>query len=475
MVNSAVLISPSLAVLSHNRWTHHRPQSHRTCAVGCGSVRFHRLMWLLLPLFACLWLVHTASWLLRNYHEEISENIVETSDALEKSQDDGRLISPLMNDTVLQNRSIWFVHIGKSGGETIKSVLEIGCRSRRNQKRRQICYQTLPSNRLSDAVIGYTHCFGHAASRRSLPWHQPQSTSQKDNIVNLPKFTSFLYNLRHPVDRVASWYDYVNPHHCRMLTAHSLTAPTRESCHALKMLNEQPDSWIALFFGVCFPTFAAWVESVYNFTVQETTISTPSSSMASSSNVNSESSCQHLAINSLQGRGMKLEEIPLAAHLIANLRANINQFPFKPSEREVLVIRTEHLWDDLKHLDVIVGGTGNSFGVYEGQRITHRSPLPQQQQQPRHASSTESSMVAMTQPSHSIFPSNHKQVGPFCCMLRDELEAYQYLINFASNLSKQQKEDTLQSAVDRCGYHRWEEYRTACDSLLARKPIIPKP
>ena len=169
---------------------------------------------------------------------------------------------------------------------------------------------------------------------------------------------------------------------------------------------------------------------------------------------------------------MKLEEIPLAAHLIANLRANMNQFPFKPSEREVLVIRTEHLWDDLKHLDVLVGGTGNSFGVYEGHRITHRPPP--QQQEPRHsssavvASSTESSPVTIAQPRPSMLPSNHKQVGHFCCALRDELEAYQYLINLASNLSERQKEDTLQSAVDRCGYQRWQEYRVACNSMLAR-------
>lgn len=95
------------------------------------------------------------------------------------------------------NRTILFVHVGKAGGETIKSVLEAGCQVMRNPKRRTKCLATLPATYLSFAVAGYFHCFKV----------QPMGMAATAN--------SYLFNVRHPVDRSISWYHYVSPHNCR--------------------------------------------------------------------------------------------------------------------------------------------------------------------------------------------------------------------------------------------------------------------
>jgi hypothetical protein len=44
------------------------------------------------------------------------------------------------------------VHVGKTGGETVKSVLATGCHVMRNAQRRADCLSRLPHSQLSDVV-----------------------------------------------------------------------------------------------------------------------------------------------------------------------------------------------------------------------------------------------------------------------------------------------------------------------------------
>jgi Sulfotransferase family len=95
-----------------------------------------------------------------------------------------------------KNRTILFVHVGKAGGETIKSVLDAGCQVMHNVRRRTKCLANLPASKLSAAVVGYFHCFKV----------QPSGMAVSAN--------SYLFNVRHPVDRTISWYRYVSPFNC---------------------------------------------------------------------------------------------------------------------------------------------------------------------------------------------------------------------------------------------------------------------
>jgi Sulfotransferase family len=146
---------------------------------------------------ASLWLPMTTKSLTP---EDIDSNVTLLSkgnknqtDVVSFNEDGSVALPPLV---LGQNRTILFVHVGKAGGETIKSVLDAGCQGMRNQKRRTACLNELPGSALSDQVRGYFHCF------RVEPAHMRTSA------------TSVLFNVRHPVDRVLSWYRYVNPNNC---------------------------------------------------------------------------------------------------------------------------------------------------------------------------------------------------------------------------------------------------------------------
>lgn len=228
------------------------------------------------------------------------------------------------------NRSVWFVHIGKAGGETIKEILLTGCLSRRNPRHRQDCLDQLPPSRLSDVVFGYSHCFQHQAPRKSP--NEPLGRSAD-------AATSLLINTRHPLDRVLSWFYMIHPGACQPSVNYESA-----HCSANRTIFHNPDSWIAQFFQ-CFPTVNEWA------TVIET--GTPTA-------------CSNLSSEAIAGR-LDLATNPLAAHMVANYRGNFERLP----ERELLVVRTEFLWSDLARLDRLLDGTG-SF-TRPGHAVTHGS------------------------------------------------------------------------------------------------------
>lgn len=114
-------------------------------------------------------------------------------------KEDKNLTTPSYMHVERTDKSIVFVHIGKAGGETIKAALEVGCAVKKNKLARKQCKTSLQHSALSDQVKGYFHCF------RVLP---------KENVINQTTTTSYLYNIRHPVHRIVSWYRYIHPSHC---------------------------------------------------------------------------------------------------------------------------------------------------------------------------------------------------------------------------------------------------------------------
>lgn len=120
----------------------------------------------------------------------------------DSSSTDWLSVVPLQNVT----RRILFVHVGKAGGESIKQILKAGCSVMRNRNRRKTCLAALPNSTLSDGVAGYFHCFSVQPKRMESG------------------ATSFLFNLRHPVDRALSWYKYVHPDNCHREVDHGSPA-----------------------------------------------------------------------------------------------------------------------------------------------------------------------------------------------------------------------------------------------------------
>lgn len=148
-------------------------------------------------------------------------------------------------------------------------------------------------------------------------------------------------------------------------------------------------------------------------------------------------SCAKLAKSSLTGQ-VDWKQVPLAAHMTANYQHYIKKTVTAHRDKEVLVVRMNQMWGDLKALDWQLGGTGN-FGAVEGSAYTHGSES--------YKSSTSVSDAS---------------VQFLCCALLAELEIYRDLIVAAANLRVRDKRETIQEAVKRCGWNSWEGMTRAC-------------
>jgi hypothetical protein len=290
------------------------------------------------------------------------------------------------------NNAIYFVHIGKSGGETIKNVLAVGCHSRFNRRKRDECLLQLQENesQLSKATTGYLHCFNGLRN-------------------NLPHASGLLISLRHPLDRTKSWYDYVHPNYCLRL------GTTRENCYAADNVQREPTGFIAQFFQ-CFATFPQLARPT-----------TPS--------------CQTIARAAMTGH-LNQTKVPLAAHLIANIRVNYQLTAHAYPDKPVYVVRTDSLWSDMAAIDRMLGGHGN-FQMSKQVINSKREHL---------RNNTTTTNDDLTE----------EERRRLCCMLQVELQVYKILVERAANLNASTKNDTIQDALGKCNMSNWDEI-DACD------------
>jgi hypothetical protein len=315
------------------------------------------------------------------------------------------------------SRNILFVHVGKAGGETIKSILSAGCLSRQNPRRKEKCLRKLPNSTISDTIQSYFHCSSmtHGAADYS---------------------TSYLYNLRHPLDRAVSWYRYVTPENCRK------DAPQSANCRTAWAINKKPhDGWEAEFFGRCFPTIEDWAQALATPIPTATTTSSLPMDLSDSSTSNN-TDCSELAWSSIAGK-VDLKAHGVDAHMVFNFRYYTDKTIARFPSKEVLVVRMKELWQDLGDLDRLLGGDG-TFGHLHGSSVTHGS-----QHHKYHRSISESSAKLL------------------CCALQDEMRIYRDLMNRATNLDKETKLESSLQTVTRCGAESWEDLQKECESLVS--------
>ena len=177
-----------------------------------------------------------------------------------QQSDSTRRFSGQQQDPVNQNNhlvdpKIVYVHVGKTGGEWIKSQLPVICKTRRNSKLKQNCLQrfatsatpnaitdTTPAlSLLQNAVIGYIHT----------------TLIYPKNIQYSLAITHYLFSIRHPYERFQSWYIYNHPKSCDPREYNSPSCKTKNAI--IEGLSSstaiKSSSWNKLFFHDCFPTF----------------------------------------------------------------------------------------------------------------------------------------------------------------------------------------------------------------------------
>lgn len=137
---------------------------------------------------------------------------------------------------VADNSTILFVHVGKTGGETIQWRVKLSCKLRRSKLMKQECHQVfagIEESALSKATIGYFHC-----DKLRPKWA-------------LENATMFMFSLRNPVDRIISWFQYMHPDNC---------IPNRPS--AACNLKQDTNPWGSIFYKQCFPSINDFVFSM---------------------------------------------------------------------------------------------------------------------------------------------------------------------------------------------------------------------
>lgn len=276
-----------------------------------------------------------------------------------------------------RNHSIIYVHIGKTGGISLDKVLTSNCMWYAGGTKRRKCLKELSRSSMLSELTKATLHFG---PRRDY----------NDWIQNA---TIFLVTLRNPISRAVSAFNFDHPRN------------NNPSLYTTGM----PES-LRHFFVQCFPTIQHLADLI---DIVEHHQGFPS---------DDQRTCYDTAKKTLAGNGPS----DGAAHLKMNYQFYYQLSMAYYPERPVLVIRTEHLWNDLLKIDQMLGGSGHLDHV--GSVYTHGS---------------QSHVVSQG------LSTRGKQI--VCCYLAREMHVYETLLRRAVNLIASEIHETIAEVYDQCG------------------------
>ncbi len=316
------------------------------------------------------------------------------------------------NISMPKSPRIYLIHVGKAGGTTLtralmldnttasgynvaaravkcmveketKSRFSSGLFSKRNvgpdrnigdwEQGTSACYKYPPGiSQLTRHTLGVYHMQGHPYSNEEKAWL-------------LHNTNMFLFTVRDPIERLVSAYNY----HRNQFKSY------------YRLVGGFPQ--YAKFYEQCFPVgLDAMIDDLRNGTSVE---------------------CVTMGMKALLGKigdGGDHFEFNYEHYW----KYALGQRPNYP----VAVLRIEHVWEDVIHLDQDLGGTGN-FSNVEGSKFSHGS---EKFTEPRDTDIGISNTVFL------------------CCLISHEIELYQLLILKALNLADEQKRETLNDLLNRC-------------------------
>jgi hypothetical protein len=297
----------------------------------------------------------------------------------------------LQHHQVSRRHRILFVHIGKTGGETIRNLLPVACQMRKKKTLLRSCTErfqmnlALNSTPLSQQTIGTIHC-DLTVPRKSLK-----------------KATALIVSVRNPIDRVISWYRYIHPGNCNPQVDKESAA-----CYAKTAMagGLKKTDWRRLFFD-CFDSLEKMGKSL---SPTQTT------------------KCSLLAKRTVLGKASKL-----SGHMRYNYEYYWNRTMVEHSTLESMVVRTESLWTDIDRVQKLLwlesGGENDDFNP-DHPRLDHT-----------HGSEGHKRADSISGPS----------LQWLCCLLTREVQIYAQWIRRATNLEDAAKHQTLLDVAMRCG------------------------
>jgi hypothetical protein len=283
-----------------------------------------------------------------------------------EQQPQQRNVSPPSSWQSGKQRSIMYVHVGKTGGAVLDVVFLANCLWYLRPEAQQKCYdnfydRNLTESALSSAITSTTHCERRGRSKTPI-----QNT------------TSYLFTVRNPISRAVSAFDM---HH---------------------VANEGSMRTKKQFYVDCFPTIedliCSEVKNRISLVKNETIPPSPVADVVAAAAATAAGgggkhqltgteaaplptqSCAEIAHAMLTGTAGS-EMARMSYHLAMNYRHYTRMTTIVHPGSEIIVARTEHLWNDLKRLDIMLGGDGKSYGenlVYDhgsSTRYRYRSSI----------------------------------------------------------------------------------------------------
>jgi hypothetical protein len=324
-----------------------------------------------------------------------------------------------------KDRLITLVHIGKAGGLTVRAATSLMCRlslkKYNTPEKVDLCIQRfLPrGNFLDRAVQYYFHMFAV-------------------NETQLAASTSFLVTLRNPVSRIVSNFRYSHPVNCNQPHwLHKAVAVRPWGCEVLGHLENLRSTDYRLY-RQCFPS------SGFEDMAQSVLSPWPVTTHFVEANLTLEQqhNCRWIALQYIQG---KWSTRP-GPHMHYNYEYYRNWTLLAYPEKEFLAVRTTHEWQDMKALDIAMGGNGNFRR--DGRKESHGSEL--------------------FEPS----PLSTEAYQKLCCVLEREIEMYQDLVHHMINLNATEKEECMDDVKQKCGItEEWGVWRRKCQEHLKRDEV----
>ena len=292
-----------------------------------------------------------------------------------------------------RRRNVVLIHVGKTGGETVRHTLKVTCQMRQNPEQKGLCHELFSNHtesELSRHTIGTLHC------------------DQLSPPDCLDPATTLLWTIRNPVDRIVSWFYYMNPANCNPVEDYYSTAcnTNRTIVATLKKKDKKGSQWAAKFFG-CFRQINTFASSLY--------YSTDSSV----------DGCSQIAWRTLAGRASTS-----SGHAYYNYAYYWNRtLGSNHGENEVWVIRTESLWHDMAQIEDIfkVRNRASHEPLMNQRNVTHGSEGHRQRE-------------TLSRPNRQHL----------CCALGHELAIYRDLLQRESNLDEPEKRRTLHRLDQQC-------------------------
>lgn len=333
-------------------------------------------------------------------------------------------------------REIAFVHVGKAGGNTIRSALpRLRCSRFKTFQQQTRCFQ---NHNRSDSLLARS-CHAEIHINKG-----PQTVEALENT------TTFLVSLRNPIVRAISAYQYLHHNNTKSVYAQS-AHPDKEK-----------------FYKICFPTLKELMWTLHQIQY----IATASMTKATATNNSTRqeqpkhlyySDCQRMAVQVLKGRAEVVKYINI--HLRDNYQYYKEHSMDLCPSCEVLVVRTEQLWGDLIALDVTLGGSGvfttegkvanenkitsTSITTVPGGRHGKKSSGSNQRAYNKIIDNESTSAVA-TASVDTAGETTTQQLHILCCILWKELETYQDILNGAVNLNYESKLESLHDVWSSC-------------------------